>query len=101
MIFGVVLRHGCNSFSGVNGAPRSVHQWRASYRFLFGFHYLEVSSMSQRDIKTQIVETEAGTLIAFVSQDPRGFSFQELDTLIAAARGKGRPEALWFSPSCA
>ena len=42
--------------------------------------------MSARDIKTQLVETEGGTLIAFESQDPRGFSFQELDTLIAAAR---------------
>lgn len=38
------------------------------------------------DAKTTIVATEHGPLISFHSQDPRGFSFHELDVLIAAAK---------------
>ena len=39
-----------------------------------------------KDVQTTFLETEAGPLVCFTSEDPRGFSFTELDVLIAAAR---------------
>ena len=39
-----------------------------------------------KDVKTTFIETGAGPLVSFTSEDPRGFSFAELDVLIAAAR---------------
>ena len=42
--------------------------------------------MSANDAKSTILETECGPLVSFHPHDPRGFSFQELDVLIAAAR---------------
>ena len=42
--------------------------------------------MSAKNVKTTIVETDSGPLVSFESHDPRGFSFHELDVLIAATR---------------
>ena len=39
-----------------------------------------------KDVQTTFLETEAGPLVSFTSEDPRGFCFAELDVLIAAAR---------------